>query len=105
MEFPDDEDIQFYATDWQKFKFLWHFRPLCLQLEGSDCSEVKLGIRVYALLDFGDNGRRYFDAMVEGVMTFNGVVIKGGVSMMVVLGWENGGDWEGVERGQGRRFD
>ena len=71
MEFPDDEDIQFYATGFidydESLNSFDIFDHCALQLEGSDCSEVKLGIRVCALLDLGDNGRRYFDAIVEGV--------------------------------------
>ena len=84
------------------------FSTVVFAIGGFRCSEVKLGIRVCTRLDLGDNGRHYFDAVVEGVMTFKGVVIKEGVSMVVVvvvLGWENGVDRERAERGWGRMFN
>ncbi|XP_057526924.1 uncharacterized protein LOC130806042 isoform X2 [Amaranthus tricolor] len=96
VEFPDDEDVQFHVADFidydEIFKFLRRFRPLCLQLEGSDCSEVKLGIRVCALLDLGDNGRRYFDAIVEGVKRKEHTIMDGieNCSCSVVLSWMHG---------------
>ena len=101
MEFPDDEDIQFYATGFidydESLNSFDIFDHCALQLEGSDCSEVKLGIRVCALLDLGDNGRCYFDTMVESVMTCNGVVIKGGFQWW--WRWRWGGRMVVIEKG------
>jgi hypothetical protein len=45
------------------------FRAVSVQVQDSDCSEVVTGDRVCASFSFHDNDVRFYDAVVDGVLT------------------------------------
>lgn len=73
IEFPDDHDLVFHTANFttadEISNFRRRFRPLCVQFEASDCSTVKLGMRVCALMASAicRDDRRFYDAIVEAV--------------------------------------
>ncbi|XP_010689226.2 uncharacterized protein LOC104902966 isoform X1 [Beta vulgaris subsp. vulgaris] len=96
-EFPDEQDQHYHVKDFDTYdeisNFRRRFRPLSLQFEASDCLMVKLGMRVCALR-CGDDGRRFYDAIVEAVKREEHTIVDGteDCSCSIVLSWLHGPD-------------
>jgi hypothetical protein len=73
LGFSEDDDEVFRASDFKSRRevdeFKDRFRAVSVQVQDSDCSEVVTGDRVCASFSFHDNDVRFYDALVDGVLT------------------------------------
>ncbi|KAJ0113546.1 hypothetical protein Patl1_01810 [Pistacia atlantica] len=69
LNFPPENEETFSASKFKSLRkleeFEGRFRPVSVQLQDSECSEVVAGLRVCASHAFNDNDFRFFDAVVE----------------------------------------
>ncbi|XP_031274510.1 uncharacterized protein LOC116132976 [Pistacia vera] len=72
LNFPPENEETFSASKFKSLQkleeFEGRFRPVSVQLQDSECSEVVAGLRVCASHAFNDNDFRFFDAVVENVI-------------------------------------
>jgi hypothetical protein len=71
--FTEEEDNKFRASDFKSRteveKFMDRFRAVSVQVQDSDCSKVVTGNRVCASYSERDDDVRFYDAVIDGVLT------------------------------------
>ncbi|KAI3841643.1 hypothetical protein MKX03_027504 [Papaver bracteatum] len=94
--FDKEDDEKFSVKDFKTVKelddFLNRFRPACVQLQDKDCAALSRGFEVCALLDLGEEDKKFYDGKIESISRKRHRR-KGGVetcSCAFVVGWSEG---------------
>ncbi|XP_026423491.1 uncharacterized protein LOC113319452 [Papaver somniferum] len=102
--FDKEDDEKFSAKGFKTVKelddFLNRFRPACVQLQDEECSDVSRGLMVCALLDQGDEDKKFYDGVIESINRKRHKR-KGGAESCAcafVVGWLEGPGENGIQQ-------
>ncbi|KAI3963448.1 hypothetical protein MKW98_022870 [Papaver atlanticum] len=94
--FDKEDNEKFSAKDFKTLKelddFLNRFRPACVQLQDEECPYLSRGYEVCALLDQGEEDKKFYNGIIESISSKRHRRIGGKVtcSCAFVVGWSEG---------------